>query len=312
MASFSRIFYKLQSVYIGGVEVKGVQSVGTSSTTNIESFASFGTFNVQTLLQDMDLEITLEAALMSTENTLLGHLGYSGFDTSFFDTAQNVELVYQTGANSDTFASIKLSAIISSYSAQMGTDGPVTESLTMVNSGSTAFTSGTEDSITGPTAAEMCTVVDRPDFTSFDRQYREDCCSGDAASSSPIPNVVSWSMSMDASTEKVSVLGQSLPFGKFATFPIETSMEVEHHLSPAAASGGIGGFNSGTIESGSKLKDECYNPIVTVAGPKSWALSGARRASISRSGGDVGGGNVSISESFTGFNDLTHVNSGVS
>jgi hypothetical protein len=309
MASFSRIFYKLQSVYIGGVEVKGVQSVGTSSTTNIESFASFGTFNVQTLLQDMDLEITLEAALMSSENSLLGHLGYTGFSTSFFDTAQNVELVYQTGADTDTFASIKLSAIISSYSAQMGTDGPVTESLTMVNSGSTAFTSGAEDSITGPTAAQMCTVIDRPDFTSFDRQYREDCCASDPAVTSPIANVVSWSMSMDASTEKVSVLGQSLPFGKFATFPVETSMEVEHHLSPAAV--GIGGFNSGTVETvggKSSLKDECYNPIVTVTGPKSWALSGARQASISRSGGDVGGGNVSVSESFTGFNDLTHVN----
>ena len=306
MASFSRIFYKLQSVYIGGVEVKGVQSVGTSSTTNIESFASFGTFNVQTLLQDLDLEITLEAALMSSQNTLLGHLGYTGFSTSFFDTAQDVELVYQTGASPDAFASIKLSAIISSYSAQMGTDGPVTESLTMVNSGSTAFASGTEDSITGPTAAQMCTVIDRPDFISFDRQYREDCCSTDDAATSLIANVVSWSMSMDASTEKVSVLGQSLPFGKFATFPVETSMEVEHHLSPASATG-IGGFNSGTIESNS-LKDECFNPIVSVTGPKSWALSGARKASISRSGGDVGGGNVSISESFTGFNDLTHVN----
>ena len=308
MASFSRIFYKLQAVYIGGVEVKGVQSVGTSSTTNIESFASFGTFNVQTILQDLDLEITLEAGVMASQNTLLAHLGYTGFDTSFFDTAKDVELVYQTGDGASDFASIKLSAILSSYSALMGTDGPATESLTMVNSGSTAFTTGTLDAITGPTAADMCTVVDRPDFTSFNRKFKADCCSTDDPVDSVIANVVSWSMSMDASTEKVSVLGQSLPFGKFATFPVETSMEVEHHLSPATV-GGMGAFNSGSIASGgSSLTDECYDPIVSVSGPKSWALSGARQASVSRSGGDVGGGNVSISESFTGFNDLTHVN----
>ena len=61
----SRIFYALQQVKVGNTVLSGVQSVGASSTTNIENFSRFGSTAAHTILQDLDLEITVENALGS-------------------------------------------------------------------------------------------------------------------------------------------------------------------------------------------------------------------------------------------------------
>jgi len=312
--SNSRIFYGLQNVQIstddtaGNLQtIRGVQSVGTSSTTNIETFSAFGSIAATSILQDMDLEITMEVGVGSWA-TALSQIGYSSFTSSFFDTTKKVRITYDLDG---TLKYVELDAILTSYSAQMGTDGPVTESLTFQNAGNAGFGAATELSTTGlpesPSQLDLCGVYTRPDFTSFDRNTRSDCCATTAPTSSTVSNAISWSISMDASNEKVSVLGQSMPFGKFASFPVETSMEVEMHMDPSTS---ILDFNSGSL-TGSSLNDVCYDPTVIVGGAssatgRSWNLSRARQSGQSRSGGDVGGGNVSVTESYTGYNDLAH------
>lgn len=311
--SNSRIFYGLQNVQISTddtsanlVDLRGVQSVGTSSTTNIETFSAFGSIAATSILQDMDLEITMEVGVGDWA-TALSAIGYTGFSSGFFDTTKKVRITYDIGGSTKF---VELSAILTSYSAQMGTDGPVTESLTFQNAGNAGFgdvTVGTTPLPEVPSSLDLCGVYTRPSFTSFDRNSRADCCSTAAPSSSLVSNAISWSISMDASNEKVSVLGQSMPFGKFASFPVETSMEVEMHMDPSTDPLG---FNSGAL-TGSSLDDICYDPTVIVGGAssatgRSWNLSRARQSGQSRSGGDVGGGNVSVSESYTGYNDLGH------
>lgn len=312
--SNKRIFYGLQNVSISPdddpanlVDIRGVQSVGTSSTTNIETFSAFGSIAATSILQDMDLEITMEVGIGSW-TTALSRIGYDGFNSGFFDTTKVVRITYDVGG---TTKYVELDAILTSYSAQMGTDGPATESLTFQNAGNAGFgaaAAGTTPLPESPSALDLCGVFTRPDLHEFHRKKRSDCCSTAGPVFQTVAKATSWSISMDASNEKVSVLGQSMPFGKFASFPVETSMEVEMHLDPSID---MGGFNSGSITS-STLDDVCYDPTV-ILGPdavsatsKSWNLHRARQSGQSRSGGDVGGGNVTLSESYTGYNDLGH------
>ena len=303
----SRIFYALQQVKVGSTVLSGVQSVGASSTTNIENFSRFGSIGAYTLLQDLDLEITIENALGDGWTNTLGAIGFSNISTSI-DTPVSVVIEYLT---EDNFTkTVSLSAILSSYSIQMGVDGPATESVTFQNSGNAVFTDGTDGTALGTPSGGVCSVITRPSFSGFSTSLSTTACDASPTWAAEVTrdHVLSVSASMDIGTEKVNVLGRSLSFGKYVTFPIETSMEVETHLDPSSDTDGntaddsMGGFNSGT-KSGNSLEDEVYHTLIALPG-NYYGMSAARLTGVSRSGGDVGGGQVSISESYSSVNDL--------
>lgn len=310
MAGNSRIFYGLQQVKVGSTVLNGVQSVGASSTTNVENFSRFGSIGATTILQDLDLEITIENALGSGWANVLTAAGISGVSTSI-DTPVAVEIQYLTATGHTKV--VTLSAILSSYSIQMGVDGPATESVTFQNAGTAVFTDGTDDTALGTPAGNICAVITRPNFSGFSTSYSDDACDPAPtwAAANNYSNVLSVSASMDIGTEKVNVLGQSLSFGKYVTFPIETSMEVELHLDPAAgtyaddADDTMGGFLSGSFTNpgDTSLIDRTYHTLIKLPS-NYYYMTGARLTGVSRSGGDVGGGQVSITESFSSVNDL--------
>jgi len=293
----SRIFYALQQVVVNGTALRGVQSVGTSSTTNIESFSAFGSTDAISKLQDLDLEITVENALGDGWTNGLNAFGFGGLNSTL-DDSKTITIEYLTA--SGTTSTIELDAVLTGYSMQMGVDGPATESLTFQNAGTAVFTAGNAGSALSAGTGSLCKVITRPDFTSFSYTPYSDCCAGTAGTQDTKPKVISCSTSWDAGNEKISILGRSLPFGKFATFPIETSMEVEYHLDPSS---GIGDFNSGTVTNNT-LDDVCYDVSISLPS-NTFTIAKARQTSVSRSGGDVGGGNVSISESYTGYNSFS-------
>lgn len=309
MAGNSRIFYALQQVKVGSTVLNGVQSVGASSTTNVENFSRFGSVGATTILQDLDLEITIENALGSGWANVLGAMSFTGISTAI-DTPVTVEIQYLTATGHSMVTT--LSAILSSYSIQMGVDGPATESVTFQNAGNAVFTAGTDDTALGTPAGSVCGVITRPDFSGFKTAYSDDACAasptwGNVATYS---NVLSVSASMDIGTEKVNVLGQSLSFGKYVTFPIETSMEVETHLDPSSGTEAdtddtMGGFNSGSLANptDTSLIDRTYQTLIQLPS-NYYFMEGARLTGVSRSGGDVGGGQVSITSSFSSVNDL--------
>lgn len=305
----SRIFYALQQVEIGdgaGSEtitaLKGVQSVGMSSTTNVESFSAFGSIEATTILQDMDLEVTIENGLGSDWTNALGAAGYSSFDSAFFDAPRTVRLTYRT--DTSVTKTIELNAILTSYSVQMGTDGPATESITFQNAGTGIFVAGADGNALPTQAVELCNVLSRPNFTSFKTTKYEECCVNTTQTPAEYSKLTSFSSNFDVGSEKISVLGRSMPLHKFATFPAEVSTEVEFHLDPST---GVGALNSGTID-GTSLADECYDIEIKMPG-NVYDMEKMRLAGTSRSGGDVGGGNVAISQSFTGFNTFAYATS---
>jgi hypothetical protein len=316
MADNKRIFYALQQVEIASntsatpasinyTTLKGVQSVGLSSTTNIESFSAFGSTAATSILQDLDLEVTLENGLGDGwQNSLYG-LGVVSdvwdFSTFNFDTPRSVRLTYKV--SDSEIQTITLNTILASYSVQMGTDGPATESVTFNNAGTAVFasTSAAAGSLPAQANAALCDVITRPNFTSFETTKYDDCCATSTNAPSDYSNVISFSAGFDLSNEKVSVLGQSLPIGKFSSFPSETSAEIETHVDP---SGSIGSLNSGNI-TGNSLDDACYDIAIKMPGNE-FGMDSMRWAGTSRSGGDVGGGNVTVSDSYTGYNTFVY------
>jgi hypothetical protein len=278
MANISRINYALQSFKVGNTLIGGVQSVGASSTTNIETFSAFGSTAAVPIVQDIDLEITVEAAM-----------GGWASPATIWDSPVDVEIVYALSTGG--FSTIKLNAVASSYSLQMGVDGPATESVTFQNTGTSIFTSGSASALHG---GANCSVITRPDFTSFTATNRGDCDGAGASGPVTYSNVLSVGMSWDAGVEKVSILGQSLPAGKFATFPIEVTTEVEVH-----AAGFPGLPNSQSITN-NKAAGYLYD-LAILLGSTGHGTTGAVVASSSIQGGDVGGGNVSSSTSWTSY-----------
>lgn len=315
----SRIFYALQQVSVTNpltsatTVLSGVQSVGASSTTNIENFSRFGSTGAHTILQDLDLEITVENALGAGWDNILTAVGMGGAHDAGKTATVKIEYLTSTGV----VQTLTLDAIISSYSMQMGVDGPATESVTFQNNGNAVFGAGTGGAELS-TGGGVCAVITRPEFSGFQEAYSDNHCEGSPTwTSYSVGNLVSVSASMDIGTEKVNVLGQSLSFGKYVTFPIETSMEIEQHLDPEngtydqgqTSDDNIGSFMSGGIQAApndKSLVDRLYHTLIKL--PENYyGMGGARLTGVSRSGGDVGGGQVSITSSFSSVNDLFYV-----
>jgi len=306
----SRIFYALQQVTVGSTVLSGVQSVGASSTTNIENFSRFGSTGATTILQDLDLEITVENALGDGWANVLTAAGMTSAASAGDNVTVTIEYLTSTGVSK----LMTLDAIISSYSIQMGVDGPATESVTFQNNGNAVFSAGTDGTALSTPAGGVCAVITRPSFSGFSYAVSDDACDPSPTwTSGTESNLISVSASMDIGTEKVNVLGQSLSFGKYVTFPIETSMETEVHLDPETGTYGVGetsddtmgGFMSGSIDTNntSSLVDTTYRTLIKL--PQNYyGMSSARLTGVSRSGGDVGGGQVSITSSYSSVNDL--------
>ena len=121
------------------------------------------------------------------------------------------------------------------------------------------------------------------------------------------------SVSVDLAREEINELGRRGPYHRSVTFPIEVSCEIEATSSSgdmiSALEEGI--YNTGTTSctSGGNLKDRTIR-IATCEGTRIYLGTKNKLASVNYSGGDSGGGNVTVSYTFTTFNDFTVLHSG--
>jgi hypothetical protein len=122
----------------------------------------------------------------------------------------------------------------------------------------------------------------------------------------PLIHIQNISISTDFSREDVLELGRKSPYYRPAGFPIEVTCEIE----AITISGDlIGAYEfgdplfDGTSDSGNNLKNESIF-VLTRAG-YAWDLGTKNKiSSVSYGGGDAGGGNVSVTYSYSNFNDL--------
>lgn len=123
----------------------------------------------------------------------------------------------------------------------------------------------------------------------------------------------SITVSADLGRENINELGRKGPYFRSVTFPIEVTCEVE----VTATSGDMisateqGIYTTGTdpCEDGGNLKDRTIR-IATCEGTRIYLGIKNKLSSVTYTGGDAGGGNVSATYSFTTFNDFTVMHSG--
>jgi hypothetical protein len=227
----------------------------------------------------------------------------------------------------------QLDGFTSNYSISAQTDGAVTESLGIAGVNLTLIPSGATDKTlhVRPTTSNPYGTFRRQDC-SF--QFTKIINSTMSGTTTQYSRVQSASINIDVGREDLLELGRKGPYIRYASFPVEVTCDVEYNVDRGidVASDPEPRFQNTTqqmveIDSDSNCQ---LNPtegyLVEVKGSRRHstsaslgcsdsgyetggtqynflaAISGAKLQSQSWSGGDTGGGVVTISESYTAFN----------
>ena len=133
---------------------------------------------------------------------------------------------------------------------------------------------------------------------------------GITASGTNEDNVViqSISVSVDLSREEFEALGTFGPVFRAVEFPVEVTTEIEATSVAgdmvSVADYGIFSTGTGTCDNISNLKDRTIR-VATCDGTRIYTGVKNKLESVNYGGGDAGGGNVSVTYTYTTFNDLT-------
>ena len=336
-----RIFYAVQAVAIAPrgknpIEaedvVHGLQSVGMSSTFTLDQVFEMGQIEIYENIEEVaDIEVTLEKVIDGYK--LIYDLATNGAcKTSIVNASKPRSDVY-LGVFSDELdhatgvpqtVCMNSGMYVSSVAYNYSVDGSATESVTLVgndrfwntgfgvlnvdptgiwNSGQPASAAaynptrnidGTDSPISG--------VVRRTDVllgagqSTVPAEVDLNKGSADTVTNSSNRRIQSISVSTDFGQENIQELGRFGPYHRYATFPIEVTSEFE----VVSASGDLVSV-SGThpnLQNRTIIIKDSAGTVIDL-GTKN------KLSSVSYSGGDTGGGNATVTYSYSNFNVLT-------
>lgn len=323
--------------------VHGVQSVGITTNFNLEQAFELGQVQIYENIEGTpDVEVTLEKVLdgypliyhlaspEATAPTLVNRavqrccvgLGVYPEEKDAISGVAPVE-VYMSGM------------YLSNIAYTFPTDGSCTESVTLVGNSKEWNTSG-QKLMTAATAAEVPKSAtgageDEPLAKTNGEggiQRREnvviassilpksiygvaqndtDGNAWDAVNEVPLVHVQNCSVSTDLSRDDILELGRKTPYYRAPNFPTEVTAEFE----VIAVSGDfVNAYENGdpsfdgTEDEGSNTSEETIK-IALQDGSIFNLGTKNRLSSVSYGGGDAGGGNATITYSYSTFNDLT-------
>lgn len=318
-----RIFYACQAVIIMPTGVapaapqlmKGIQSVGMSSNFTLDQVFELGQLEIYENIEDIsDIEVTMEKVLdgdalifertsgFLCRSNLVGaakarsdvYLGI--FDDSFSNASGTPKSVcwnsgmytssvsYAFSSDGNATESVTLVGNDKFWNAQTGTDGTTTATSRWTTGISNAF-NGSDTPGSG--------VVRRVDVDIVGSELPDVVMLQGVTGSSHIQSI---NVSADFGQENLLELGRFGPYAKFVSFPIEVSSDFE----VIATSGdlkSVSGINKNLGTPDSIVIKDNAGTVINLGDQN-------KLASISYSGGDTGGGNATISYSFTNFNSL--------
>jgi hypothetical protein len=333
MSRNQRIFYACQAVAItprgvGAVTsehvVHGVQSIGMSSTFTLDQVFEQGQIEIYENIEEVsDIEVTLEKVID----------GYKLIYDLATDGACKTDIVAASKARSDVYVAVfddglshatgvprnvvmNSGMYVSSVSYSYSIDGSATESVTLVGNdrfwNDVVVPSYQNKSATSSWTANATTNIDGTDtpLSGVVRRVNVDVAgsalpgivksqSGDAADvvgRGGGHHVQSISVSTDFGQENIQELGRFGPYHRYATFPIEVTCEFE----VISTSGDLVSVSGNAPN----LSDETIR-INDTAGTILDLGDKNKLSSVSYSGADTGGGNATVSYSFSNFNVLT-------
>ena len=346
MARNQRIFYACQAVCIMGRGktpvaagvVKGLQSVGMSSTFTLDQVFEMGQIEIYENIEEVaDIEVTLEKAIDG--NKLIYNLASNGKCKTDVVAATKERCDVYVGIFDDGLSHatgvprsvcFNSGMYTSSVAYNYSIDGTATESVTLVgnerfwngiaakrgasntpqsitptgnwraNEGSLAHTSITaafDGTDTAPSGVVRRTDVDiaRSTLPGIVRSQGGDDSSTEAGNSDNL-HIQSISVSTDFGQENIQELGRFGPYHRYATFPVEVTCDFEI-ISTSGSLINISGAHPNLGNHEIRIVDDAGSDIYL--GTKN------KLSSVSYSGGDTGGGNATVSYSFSNFNVLT-------
>ena len=330
MAVNQRIFYACQAVAVtpSGTAVSsahivhGVQSVGMTSTFTLDQIFELGQLELYENVEEVaDIEVTLEKVID----------GYKLiFDLASGGTCE-MDLVAAAKAKCDVYVAIFDDGLshatgvprnicmnsgmsVSSVSYSYSVDGNATESVTLV--GNDRFWNSTTAGVIGTAPSALWTgnpstnidgtdtpasgVVRRTnvlvDQSTIPDEVKSQRDATNIVGSSDGQHIQSISVSADFGQDSIQELGRFGPYTRYATFPIEVSTDFEV-MATYGDLVSVSGSNKNLQNRSIVIKD--------TAGTVINCGSRNKLTSVSYSGGDTGGGNATITYSYSTFNDLS-------
>ena len=309
--------------------VRGLQTVGMSSTFTLDQVFEMGQIEIYENIEDVaDVEVTLEKVidgykliwdLASGGNCKTDLVAASKNRCDVFLAIFDDGLSHATGVPKNVCYNSGMYTSSVSYSYSV--DGSATESVTLVGNDrmwntveGDAGRAGNEGWLADRTAtifdgadAPLSGVVRRVDVDILNSTLPPIVTSqmsyaADAGLRSKGAHIQSITVSTDMSQENITELGRFGPYARYATFPIEVTAEFE----VIATSGDLVSVSGSTTNlTGQPIT------IKDTAGTIIFLGTNNKLSNVSYSGGDTGGGNSTVSYSFSNFNVLT-VNGGKS
>jgi len=312
--------------------VMGVQSVGITTNFNLEQAFELGQLALYENIEEVpDIEVTMEKVIDGAP--LIYHLatpGATGAGLVGRSTARcDVRLaIYDDTAELAGGAGNKLQAevycsgmYVSSIAYSFPVDGNCTESVTLVGNHKEWIDSGGEASVLNvftDTAALGMGTLASPTAAPSGVQRRENvdvyqCTFPAEITSSGVDggleftstdrkvHINSISTSADLGREEIRELGKKGPYFRYVTFPLEVTCDFE----VTATSGDfVNAFEEGRSSDKKNLNDRT---IIIVLDEGLAVNLGTKNklSSVTYGGGDTGGGNSTITFSYSTFNDFT-------
>ena len=321
----NRVFWAVQAVCIVPMNdpasslteahvIKGLQSAGITTNFELEQVFEMGQLSIYENIETIpDVEVTLEKVLDGHSLIYLmaspkgtGSLSYGQNDRCdvylgiYADTADNAGGTTPQGT---VFCS---GMYVSSVSYTIPVDGSSTESVTLVGNdkvwggsnmaGALGFGSDTPPS--GVQRREN--LIKASQVLPLDIDGVTANASGGWSANCHLQNIT---VSVDLGREEILELGAFEPYHRYVTFPVEVTSEFEC----IAVSGDMVSASGNLGTNASNLTNH-YIAIVHGDSTKLDLGLQNKLQSVSYAGADTGGGNATITYSYSNFNDLVVTN----
>jgi hypothetical protein len=281
----NRIFYACQAVSVDGAAVHGAQSVGITTSFDLEPVFQLGQVKpVEIMTISPNVEITVSRTLTSQNSTIwsgdfITNVGTAnkticiaiGDDTAPLLTS-NLAQIYCTGAG------------ISGVTYTFPVDGVFTEEVTFVAQHKQI--GGCGISISEDTTSQAKT-----------RQYYS---SGAPSLVTSAGNLTNITISASINRENLFKLGQWQSYHNYPNLPAEVTVEFE------VSATSLDGVGITTVASCASPTGGAFDPqdiTLDICG-KTFTMEKCKLSSVTYGGGDTGGGNATINFTYTTYNSL--------
>lgn len=282
----NRIFYACQAVSIDGAAVKGAQSVGITTSFDIEGVFQLGQVKpVDVMTVSPNVELTVTRALTDSSGTI-----WSG---DFITNVGQANKTVCIAIGDDTAplltggtASIRCTgAGISGATYTFPVDGIFTEEITFV---------AQHKELGG------CSVVVSEDTTSK-AKMRQHYSGGAPSLVTNAGNLTNITISTSVGRENLFKLGQYQSYHNYANLPAEVTVEFEVS---ATSVDGIAIANIAACANPSGGAFDSQDISIGICG-KTFTMQKCKLSNVTYGGGDTGGGNATINFTYTTYNSLT-------